>query len=147
MANVQLIEPPVVMDVRVAVKAVAEARVSLKTPNEIIHQRCGDTLQNVIAGTVTRDGAPVPGATLAVYDTSGSGSGMREHVLGTFRPANADGRFVICTHRGATAGVLEVRARAKGDLRGSASAYFTHGNRYEVIELILHASAEPKAPR
>ena len=147
LVNAQLIEPPVEIDAHVVAGALAAARVSLRTPNEIIRQRCGDTLQNVITGTVTYDGAPVPGATLAVFDTSGNGSGMRERAVGNFRPASADGRFVICTHRGATAGVLEVRARAKDGLQGSASAYFTNGNHYEAIELILRAPAEPKAPR
>lgn len=147
LVNAQLVEPPVEVDVHVSPNSVTAENVSLKARNEIILQRCGDTLQNVIAGTVTHDGVPVPGAAMAVFDTSGSGSGMRERAVGNFRPANSEGRFVICTHRGALAGVLEVRARANGGLHGSASAYFTNGNHFEAVELILSAPAAAKAPR
>src|ERR1019366_2347914 len=67
--NALLLEPPAIVVVRVATGVVTSAGVSLKTPGEIVRQRCG-TDRHAIVGTVSRDGAPVADAQLAVYDVS-----------------------------------------------------------------------------
>src|ERR1019366_10019614 len=67
--NTLLLEPAAVVVVRVAANSVASVEVSLRTPSEIIRQRCG-TDRHVIVGIVSRDGAPVADAQLAVYDIS-----------------------------------------------------------------------------
>lgn len=134
--NTLLVEPPVMTVVRVAPSSVATTEIVLRTPDEIIRQRCG-TNRHVIVGTVTRDGAPVADAQFAVYDLSHGASVLVERVYGTFRRSNAEGRFVICARPTDTSSRLEIRVRGPAGEEASKTVQFTPETRIEAVEVFL----------
>jgi hypothetical protein len=143
--NTLLLEPATVVVARVAANSVASAEVSLRTPSEIIRQRCG-TDRHVIVGTVSRDGAPVADAQLAVYDISNRAGGLVERVDGTFSPSNADGRFMICARPADATSTLEVRVRGPGGEETSTAVQFTRETNIEAIEAVLPSHAGVRLP-
>jgi len=143
--NTLLLEPATVVVARVAANSVASAEVSLRTPSEIIRQRCG-TDRHVIVGTVSRDGAPVADAQLAVYDISNRAGGLVERVDGTFSPSNADGRFMICARPADATSTLEVRVRGPGGEETSTAVQFTRETNIEAIEAVLPSHSHARLP-
>ncbi|MFI5234011.1 MAG: carboxypeptidase regulatory-like domain-containing protein [Gemmatimonadales bacterium] len=135
-------EQPVVLDVHVDAGAVTQAAADLKPLKELRFERCRDTLEYVIAGTVVRDGMPVPSAHLAVYEPSFV-DGVR---IGTLNASKVDGRFVICTRRAGTANSFEVRANDVKGLEGTGIVRFAKGEHLRAIDLLLGPLKEAKAP-
>lgn len=135
-------ERPVVLDVHVDAGVVTQAAANLKSPKELRFERCRDTLEYVIAGTVVRDGVPVPRAHLAVYEPSFL-DGVR---IGTLDASKVDGRFVICTKRAGTANTFEVRANDVKGLEGTGIVRFAKGEHLRAIDLMLGPLKETKAP-
>lgn len=144
-ANAQLLEPPAVVVVRVAGTAVTSAGVSLKTPSEIVLERCGGD-RHVIVGTVSRDGAPVADAQLAVFDISNPFAGSSERIDGELRRSNAEGRFVICARLGDATSTLEIRVRGPGGEESSTAVQLTPETNIDVIEAVLPSHAGVRLP-
>jgi hypothetical protein len=143
--NTLLLEPAAVVVVRVAANAVTSAEVALRTPSEIIRQRCG-TERHVIVGTVSRDGLPVADAQFAVFDVSNRAGGLVERVDGTFRPSNAEGRFMICARPADVSSTLEIRVRGPGGEETSAAVQFTPETNIEAIEAVLPSHSRVRLP-
>ena len=143
--NSQLLEPPAVVLVRVAANAVTNAEIALRTPSEIIRQRCG-TDRHVIVGTVSRDGAPVADAQFAVYDISNEAGGLVERVDGTFRRSNAEGRFMICARPTDATSTLEIRVRGPGGEETSMAVQLTPETNIEAIEAVLPSHSGVRLP-
>jgi hypothetical protein len=140
-----LLEPPAVVVVRVAGTAVTSAGVSLKTPSEIVLERCGGD-RHVIVGTVSRDGAPVADAQLAVFDISNPFAGSSERIDGELRRSNAEGRFVICARLGDATSTLEIRVRGPGGEESSTAVQLTPETNIDVIEAVLPSHAGVRLP-
>ena len=143
--NTLLLEPAAVVVVRVAANSVASAEVALRTPGEIIRQRCG-TDRHVIVGTVSRDGAPVADAQFAVYDISNGAGGLVERVDGTFRRSNAEGRFMICARPTDATSTLEIRVRGPGGEETSTAVQLTRETNIEAIEAVLPSHSGVRLP-
>ena len=143
--NAQLLEPPAIVVVRVLTGVVTSAGVSLKTPGEIVRQRCG-TDRHAIVGTVSRDGAPVADAQLAVYDVSNPLLGPGERVEGALRRSNAEGRFMICARPGDATSTLEVRVRGPDGDESSTAVQLTRATTIDVIEAVLPSHVGARLP-
>ena len=143
--NTLLLEPAAVVVVRVTANSVASAEVALRTPSDIIRQRCG-TDRHVIVGTVSRDGAPVADAQFAVYDISNGAGGLVERVDGTFRPSNAEGRFMICARPTDATSTLEIRVRGPGGEETSTAVQLTPETNIEAIEAVLPSHSGVRLP-
>jgi hypothetical protein len=143
--NAQLLEPPRVVVVRVMATAVTSAGVLLKSPGEIVRERCGAD-RHAIVGTVSRDGAPVADARLAVYDISNSLLGTGERVEGELRRSNAEGRFMICGRPGDATSTLEVRVRGPDGDESSTAVQLTPETTIDVIEAVLPSHVGARLP-
>lgn len=122
------------------------AKVLLKTANEMMVQRCGDTNYNILAGSVTRDGRPVPAARLLAYDSVDMHDKTIKSILGRLGPTNADGRFVSCLKRIRPSTSIIVRATAGDDFVASAPVNFPREVKLQVVDLILQRDTTKKSP-
>ncbi len=154
LAYEQFAEDSVETVVHVDSGATAYAQVLLKTANQMMTQRCGDTTYNVLAGTVTRDGHPVSAAQLTLYDSLEAFSNTTymttysatKSVIGRFKPMNASGRFVTCIKRRKSAASLFVQAAMTDDFVASSPVKFAPDTKFLVIELELQRDSTKKSP-
>ena len=134
---------PAVSVVRVDAGAAARAVVALRSEIELRMAHCRDTSQYVIVGSIVHDGAPVPGARLAVYFPSYA-HGER---VGSIDFSQDDARFVVCTKHAGNSNTFELRAIYTNGLEGAGVVRFAPGEHFKAIDMILSPPKEPKAPR
>lgn len=135
-------EPPALVEVHVDAGVSTPAHVALKSRKDLRLERCRDTLQDVIVGSVVHDEAPVPGAHISVYEPSFL-NGVR---IGTLNASKVDGRFVVCTKRSGKSDTFELRVNRADGLEAAGIVRFTPGERLQALDLILGPRKEAKAP-
>ena len=126
-------EPPVVVDAHVNAGAVTPVAVVMKSPTELSFERCRDTLQHIIVGSVVHNGEPVPAAQVSVYEPTFL-NGVR---IGTFKASKTDGRFVVCTKRAGPADSFELRVNDADSLEAVGVVRFGSHDHIQAIDLIL----------
>lgn len=135
-------EPPLVVDAHVNAGAVTPVAVVMKSPTELSFERCRDTLQHIIVGSVVHNGEPVPAAQVSVYEPTFL-NGVR---IGTFKASKTDGRFVVCTKRAGPSDSFELRVNLADSLEANGIVRFASHDHIQATDLILVPRKEAKLP-
>jgi hypothetical protein len=147
---------PETLTVHVEAGTITRAIVDTKSASALAFSKCGGAWQHLIAGAVYKDGAPVPAAHVAVYDSTLEGNvrvstESPDHPPGSWRIAtastNALGRFVICVPHHFEPDVYDLRAYSGNNLETSGLVHFTGIGGIQAIDLILRPRRkESKSP-
>lgn len=125
-------EEPISATVRVVDDSATAVSILVPTEPEMIARRCGDTLQDVMLGRVTRHGDVVPSAQVSVFDDGGA----EMKFMTAFR-ATAEGRFTFCVTRKHSSGAFEIRVRSPDGARSTQAVRFSRATHIVAVNVAL----------